>query len=285
MQQINKIYLFNAIVANKVLYFIALLFICYQLFVYKVSLIHRPMEIFNTNNYFQNYFVQKLPSEWLYYSVAFAGVLLCIWILIKPQVNYNWLRKLILVFILFWINAIRWSYGYFSHVSHLFLLSVFLSAFLGNISLNKETLNKFKWYYSTLLFTYALSAFWKIYYVVYNMVTNHAIDDWRAAFAIEYNAACGHIYTNSTFKLQHIILQYDFFWELMFWGMTIFMLSAFILVRYNKLFRWVILGLVVFHLSNTFFIHAIFWLAPLLLLSWAFPYHKVFKSAFKKFSE
>ena len=278
----NKKFVFNAYYAIEVLYFLSLAWISYHLWIF---IPQRPKEIYEPMTYFGRLLAPGMPSLLYYYMVFGLAYITNILLLQSKFKNILWLR-ILHVLCLLWINNETWSFGYLSHVGHLFILSFLVGIFIKRkLPIGEDIKTRAKTYavyFGTLLFTYTLSASWKIFYVLYHIIKGTPGEDWTASKALLYSSANGHALMNTPFNWEASILSIPVLPEIAFWAITIVMFTAFLSALNYKYFRFTLFSLMVFHIMNIIFIGAIFWIAPLVLLIFLFPYDRILKDEFKE---
>jgi hypothetical protein len=176
-----------------------------------------------------------------------------------------------------WLNVAQWSYGFFSHVAHLFLLAHLFSIFIPfKITTNRHeariinrTLN---WYYGGLLFTYTLSGLWKALGLFYKLCFKPLDVHWLHPDASLFNAVISFRNYDLAFDLLPVFA-YPRFWQLSFVLVLLVQVLGVIAA-----FRWqwrvgVGLALIVFHVINAVVFATVFIIAPVIIALLFFPYH------------
>ena len=276
----KKKFVFNAYYAIEILYFLSLAWISYHHWNF---IPQRPKEIYEPMSYFGRILSPGMPSL-IYYYLVFGIAYLTNFLLLITKYKNVLVLRILHVLCLLWINSETWSFGYLSHVGHLFILSFLMALFIKR---NIPDADGIKWraksyavYFGTLLLTYTMSASWKIFYVLYDAVKGVHGEDWAAPKAMLYNAANGHALMNTPFTFEATLVSIPILPEIAFWAITIVMLTAFISVLNYKYFRFTLFCLMVFHIANMIIVGAFFWIAPLVLLIFLLPYDKMLNDDF-----
>jgi hypothetical protein len=242
----------------------------------------RPEALFAPINWFDKIFMPYFPNQVIWYAVWGTAFILNFCLIIKGELQW---QRILLAFLVLWINCIRWKYEFFSHVGHVLVVYHFLGMFLirkKNISTKDPDLIEYakaiRWLYAGILMAYTFSGIWKIIGLIYKTVWHPDQINWLHPLAMKLNSIVGYrdwdMPLNDLNALYSVLLP----WQIAFVLMLILqIISVFAAVR-PQIKVYIALGNIVFHLVNAWLIHIEFFIAPLVLLTVFFPYHLVFKS-------
>lgn len=236
----------------------------------------RPEILYEPIHYLDKVFMPEFPSAFYYFSLIIIALLINLYLLKR---NDNTFLKVLLFFLLALINTLKWSYGYFPHVAHTFLLCHFFTIFGPNknpISTNEEALQTTRiaqFTYAGILVTYSFSGIWKLIGLLYKIILKPSDLNWLHPDAAYLNTVTIRRYWDDTLSNFELLYTYGWVWQLLVVGMILFQLFS-VLIAFKLKYRvfWC-LGIALFHLHNTILMHTEFHLAIFVILILLFPYH------------
>lgn len=270
----NLYYLHDYKIADKLFSIFTILWCLFQINVYQ-ELITRPESLYSPMVWFQRLFMPTLPSN-IYFSVILTTTLF--FSLLRFLYPYKITYRIIVFIGVLWLNALKWNYNFFSHVGHLFLLAHFLSLFLtphslvGNV---KKKVSEIRIFQFGILFTYTFAGVWKIGGLTYKILFTNKMS-WLHPQAVELNTIVSlRLNDHRPLPILMKIYEIPFLWEIL--TLIIFLTQFFAIIgSFNKKLSAIILFfLVSFHLYNSFFIETDFYVSPIVLMIFFFPFHKL----------
>jgi hypothetical protein len=269
------VFLYNFYRANKGILLLTIYWLIFKLYNY-FDLIQRPIQLYEPMNYFARLLMPSLPSAWIFVSAIMLGIALSTTLLFRP--NSIFLR-LLLSFIVLWVNAFQWSWGFESVVSHTLLFShlctILISFKTSEVVLEKRmlTVKMIKLFYVCILTTYILSALWKWVGLAYKLFFRVEDINWLSDIGALSNALIS--FRNYDFDYQWLfpLFVFPFIWQFLFLLMsflqTICLWAAF-RFQLQPFYAFVFF---IFHLVNSVVFNTIFITAPLVMVILFFPYH------------
>lgn len=247
-------------------------------------LLQRTPELFWQSNLYLNWLMPELPGKMLFLSITALAAILNLLQLIRLK-SSAWLQ-LPLALCLLWLNLPQWSYGFLSHVNHLFLLA---HLFLIFIPLEKyswrqtdeNTSKAINWFYAGLLFTYTLAGLWKIPSVLYKLLTSSPDVHWLHPDGALYNAFVSFRSYDLPLHFTKLFTEVPFVWQASF-ILTVYIQSISIFAAFRQQLRpWVALFLILFHVVNMLAFQTHFVVAICVLLCLFLPYDLLLPSLFR----
>lgn len=236
---------------------------CYHLFK------QRPEELYVPMNYFSKLLIPQFPSPLYFYAIVVLSVLAGVLILFKDKSNIAY--KAILCFGVLWLNTWHWSFGFASHVGHVFLLFHLLTLFIPvnkSFSSNEGLMvsSMIRIFLAGIVVIYTWSAAWKIIYIVYKLIYQPTAMTWLSEDAHLINAVSGHIIMEEDIGWKVLLFQVPVIWTILFIGIVLFMLGLPVLVLNPHLLNSIFFILILFHVTNFVITRAEFVLVPTLYL-------------------
>lgn len=269
----------NSIVAQHALSILTLFWLMYYAWIYQTQLQYRPQELYEPLTWFGKLFIPSFPKSLYFYSVWLLGVVSALMLLFASR--FKLVLKLLLIFSMLFVNSTTWSFGYLSHVAHHLILAQLLGLFLPSFHQAKclpDTYLKsiFNWYYVGLLCTYSLSAIWKIETCIFDAWNEQWNVSWLHPKATANTVVGGYVWMHESIPnyLQYL-LQFDVLWQTSFIITTFIMLLAPFSVISRNLFVITVVFLILFHIGNSVFFRAEFFVTPIMLCLFILPYHKL----------
>ena len=234
----------------------------------------RPEVLFGPEHWFGRLFMPQLPEPWVFYGTLIVTAGVTVWVLWRGgSVG----MRLIQVLLLLYVNLPLWSYGFASHVSHLFLLAHLFGVFIqwrrpvfGEVS--PEYVRSLQLYLLGLLLTYGWSGAWKVVGLVYKFGWQPGAVNWLHPDAALLNAIVSfRNYDEALIPVAWIAATKPF------WIFGFFVVLYIQLLSPLGAFRlwvhpWLALGLVIFHYMNIVAFHTHFYTAPILVVLLLWPY-------------
>ncbi|RIJ42632.1 hypothetical protein D1627_01890 [Pontibacter oryzae] len=247
-------------------------------------LLQRPLELFWQHNFYLNWLMPELPGKMLFLSITALAAILNLLQLIRLR-NSAWLQ-LPLALCLLWLNLPQWSYGFLSHVNHLFLLA---HLFLIFIPLHKHswrqpdqyTSKAINWFYAGLLFTYTLAGLWKIPSILYKLLTSSPDVHWLHPDGALYNAFVSFRSYDLPLHFTKLFTAVPLVWQASF-ILTVYVQSISVFAAFRQQLRpWVALFLILFHVVNMLAFQTHFVVAICVLLCLFLPYDLLLPALFR----
>jgi hypothetical protein len=249
------------------------------------QIIQRPIELFTPNNWFGRVFCPTLPTYPIFLIIWSTAIASIAWLFFKNEDNI--LFRFLLAFTILWLNAVRWSYGFQSHVPHFFLLAHCLKIFFPvNIKKNIEAGKVFilteKLFVAGLLVTYTWSSVWKIIGLFNKIFFHKGETHWLNANAAYLNAIVSNrSYDTPLDSWIFPFLAQGFTGQIGFIFFLMVQLGAIYAAFNSKIrFAWILL-ITLSHVLNILFFQIYFYITPILLLVLFFPYSRFLSSSSK----
>lgn len=258
-----RFYLFYPLFIAYTFYWIVYECYCYSLFA------SRPAEMYIPLNYFSRLLIPQFPSTVYFYSVALAGLLAATFILLQNR--NNTLARIVLFFVVIWLNAFHWSFGFASHVGHIFMLFHFLTLFIPHEKTQSHsdtlyTAKMIRWFLFGITLIYVWSAIWKVVTLVYKIIFQPEAMNWLHILAAPVNAVSGHFIMEETLGVKAVFFAVPEVWPVLFVCMVLFMLASCALVFRPQLVQLVFTVFLLFHIINFLVTRAEFIVAPTIYL-------------------
>jgi hypothetical protein len=215
-----------------------------------------------------------LPEPWVFYSILLITAAITAWVLLRGgSVGL----RLLHVVLLLYVNLPLWSYGFASHVSHLFLLAHLFGVFIqwqrpvyGQVS--AEHSRGLQFYLLGLLLTYGWSGAWKIVGLVYKFGWQPGVVNWLHPDAALLNAIVSFRNYDEALHLVAWIAATKPFWIFGFFVVLYIQLLSPLGAFRQWAHPWLAVGLVIFHYMNIVAFHTHFYTAPILMVLLLWPY-------------
>lgn len=275
----DELYLYDFRVFDKIVGIFSIIWTFYIVWLYQNVLLPRPESLYMPINWFQKVFMPTFPQPTYFYSMVVLTILMLVVNYFRQRIFY----RIVLFFLILWLNALKWNYNFASHVGHIFVLTYFFSIFL-NFDRQKDDLKgkaaAVHWFHAGILLTYTLAGAWKFIGLFYKLFMETQKMSWMNEHAIELNAIVSkriHDEFPSAFILDLYAVPYV--WEIL--TVCIFFIQLFsIMGALNKRLSYFFLaGLIIFHLYNSILNNTDFYVAIITLVILFFPYH-LFKRVF-----
>ncbi len=249
------------------------LYWCYQ---HYELLLQRPPETFIQVNAFLKAIMPVLPDPIVFGVIAGLAALLNLLQLVKRRTYI--LLQLAQSLCLLWLNVPQWSYGAISHVNHTFLLAHLFLVFIPSGSSRPDKyLNKsVSLFYTGILATYTLAAFWKVPSVLYKIFTASPDVHWLHPHGALYNAIISHRSIDAVFGMEKLYLSFPLFWQVSFVVMVSLQCISIFAAFRLPLRPWFGLLLVLFHTVNIIAFKIYFAVAIFTIICLFFPYDVLF---------
>jgi hypothetical protein len=275
---------FNFSCGMNCLTLLAIVWVLHKMILYH-SLSQGPHELFLPGNYLGRLFMFSFPSPQLYYSVCLLGILLFFFRFFKSE---NILLRLISLFLLLWISLFEWSFRQESSTNQTFLFCFIFSLFIPQrppVSTgDKKNISKMiSWFYTGILCTYTLAGMWKWLSLIYKVMSpgNQEIH-WLHPHAALITSMIGYFEVDADYKHLLAFFKYPLIWQAGFIIVLLLQTFAIIAAWRVRLQFWASIGLIVFHLINTYFFNITFILAPIVIACLFFPYAILLKNNFRE---
>lgn len=282
----------NRTYGDLLMRFLVLGWLAFQTYTYH-QMADRPVELFEPINWFDKLLMPIFPHWLVWYGVIGVAVFG------NVRLIFNGSRKterIVLAFLIMWVNCIRWKYGFFSHVGHIMVLYHLLGMFIPHkTKVPDEELVDYgmavRWLFGGLLVTYTMSGLWKIGGLIYKIVWFPDAINWIHPLAMRLNSVVGYRDWDLPLDLVSVLYAVDWPWQIAFWLMLIIQVTSVLGALRTQVLPYLALGNILFHLVNIFLIHIEFYLSPMALLVIFFPYHlmvqqwKVNRKTFVKHQE
>lgn len=272
-----RLMILNYNFAQKGLKILISFWLLYQLYNYYLMTL-RPIELYQPMNFFQQLFQPTFPSI----TVVFFVVLMTLFLCFYKKHKYDILGNILLTFCIMWLNALRWNYGFFSHVGHIFILAHLFFVFIPQTNKSENDQNIFmiskmiKWAYFAILVTYTFSGIWKIIGLFFRLLFKPTEINWLSSDAVLNQVMIGYVDWDISFPEYINAFTIPIVWQCSFIMMVLLQLGSFLGAFRRPLLTWIMWGNIAFHLINTIFFKIEFWLTPITLLILFFPYHIFF---------
>jgi hypothetical protein len=269
----------NFYYSSKAIMILSILWIIYHVYYYQ-SLLLRPEELFIQKVWFGKIFLPSFPSPFLFYSVSAIGIVLILSILVYKD---HWIVRFLILFIILWINLVRWSCGGESLSSHLLMLSHLfaLGIPVASIKKNKEDgmLHKtLTWFYLGLLITYVLSGFWKVSSLIYKLIFKQDEMTWLSSKAALFTSQIAYHLIDQPADSRLFLFNYPLIWQAGFLLTCYILLFSFVASYRPSLRFWIGLALIVFHQINNIAFDVVHYVSSFTLLCLFFPYQELLPS-------
>ena len=224
-------------------------------------------------NWFQKVFIAEFPSPTYFYSIAFLGLILCIYTIFYKNI----ITRFLLFLLLLWLNAYQWGNGVLSHSSYLLFLAHFFSMFLiikKDIDIHAFA-KQIRYFQIGILMTYSLAGFWKFFNLFKNIISpNPDQSQWYEALSVRTNAITNLLVKSENHIPEWKIIIYDipYFWQISTYTIFFFQLIAIFAALRLKWSYIIIPAIISFHVYNTIFIETFFYPAIFTLIVVFFPY-------------
>ncbi len=241
----------------------------------------RPGILYEPIHYIDRLLMPEFPSGYYYFSLIITALLINLYLLIR---NENIYLKVLLFFLLALINTLKWSYGYFPHVSHTFLLCHFFTIFGPDKKSIKTKDDAFhtariaQFTYAGILITYTFSGLWKLVGLAYKIILKPNDLNWLHPDAAYLNAISLRRYWDDSLGNFELLYTHNWIWQLLVVCMILFQTFSIVAAFKLKMRMFWCAGIIAFHLHNTIVMHTEFHLAVLVILILLFPYH-LFKAS------
>jgi hypothetical protein len=235
----------------------------------------RPEVLFGPEHWYGRLFMQQLPPRWLFYSLLGLAAMADVAVLVYKR---SFALRILLTLLLLWVNLPLWSYGFASHVSHLFLLAHVFGIFVdwrkpqfGHI--DKYQYYSFQWYLLGVFATYTMSGLWKWIGLLYKFVFQPDAINWLHPDAALLNAVVS--FRNYDLPLEPIpwLMETKLLFILGFFIVLYIQTFSFLGAFRQGTHFWLLIGLIVFHVMNIVAFHTVFYTAPAVVTMLLFPYH------------
>jgi hypothetical protein len=253
----------------------------FQLYTYHLTA-GRPVILFEPYNWFDRIFMPKFPQIWIWYPIWILTFGLNFLLIFRGE---NKWARILLGFLILYINCIRWKYEFFSHVGHLLVLYHLLGMFLPRLSKidakNSELLDYRKaiiWLNIGIFATYTMAGVWKLIGLVYKLFWHPDHINWLHPLAMKVNSIIGYRDWDENLGILDTLYSVLLPWQIAFWLMLFFQSTSIFGAIKQELTPIYALVNILFHLVNAYLIHIEFFVAPLLLLVLYFPYEKIFRN-------
>jgi hypothetical protein len=276
---------FNFSYAEKIFRWFVLGWLFYQLGLY-YSISDRPEELFTPMIILSNWVMPEFPSFGKYISISLLALVCNICCMLgKGKI----LTRTILFIAIWYLNILYWSYGFFSHVGHFFVLINLFLIFIPDSKISlpfkkiSDRAGAIKWLFVGLMVTYTMAGFWKIVGLLARISVSKEGISWLSNDAALYNAISGYKYWDMSLDTWMIdILTIPYLWPFMVLLMILLQLTSVFVAFRLPLFYWIGYGTIAFHVFNTLFMKVEFFVTPMVLAILFFPFHLLFKNKYKK---
>ena len=216
-------------------------------------------------NYFSKVFISSFPSAIYFYFISGIGLLSCFFLIVKNSNTV--LFRCVLFFAVLWLNTWHWSFGFASHVGHVFLLFHLFTLFIPiqKAYSKQEYLqvsNMIRLFLVGIVVIYTWSAAWKIVTITYKIFYQPGVMTWLYPDAQLINAVSGHILMEENLGWKLILFQIPIVWQMLFIGIVLFMMMVPLLVLNPRLLSWIFFVLILFHATNFIITRAEFITVP-----------------------
>ena len=260
----------------KFLLCLTIAWLCWEVYDYQL-LTTRPAVLYFPENYLSRFLMPEFPNFILFHSVVLIA-LACTFLLFRFSGNI--LAKIVLSFACLWLNMAQWGWGFFSHVSHVFILAHLLAIFLPFNHKNKDEelalYNGIVWYHFGILFTYLIAGIWKFGGLIYKLVVTPHVITWIHPDGSWINAYMGYRNNDYTIVNQLMVFEYPLIWQLGFVFIVIVQCFSIFAAFKISLHGWLMGLIFVFHFINSYAFCTIFVWQPLVISILFLPYHLVF---------
>lgn len=241
----------------------------------------RPLVLFQPINWFDHLFMPVFPHWVVWYGVIMLAVFLNFRLIRKGDAK---IERIVLGFLILWINCIRWKYEFFSHVGHIMVLYHLVGMFLPRVKelqCQKKVLTygmAIQWFYSGLLVGYTMSGLWKLIGLVYKVLLKPDQINWLHPLAMKLNSIVGYRDWDEGFDTLLNLYTIHWPWQVAFVLMMCLQIFSVLGAFRFQITPLIALGNILFHLVNVYLIRIEFYLTPIVLLIVFFPYHLIVES-------
>ncbi len=270
----DVLYLYDFRIFDKIVGIFSIIWTFYIVWMYQTVLLARPESLYMPIYWFQKVFMPTLPQPVYFYTVVTLTILLLILNYFRQRVFH----RILLFFLILWLNALKWNYNFASHVGHIFVLTYFFSIFLNFDKVENDVKGKAvaaHWFHAGILLTYTLAGVWKFIGLFYKLFIETQKMSWLNEHAIELNAIVSkRIHDEFPSSLILKLYAIPYIWEIL--TICIFFIQLFsIMGALNKRLSYFFLaGLIIFHLYNSVLNNTDFYVAIITLIILFFPYHR-----------
>lgn len=274
---LHTIYLNNFYISNKGILLLTIGWLIFKVLNF-FDLIQRPSSLYEPMNYFSKLLMPTIPNPIVFVTVAAAGIGFCSYLLFKPK---TLIIRILLTFIVLWINLFQWNWGFESVVSHSFLFCHLCTMLIPFDSPDKSSeklgvaVTMIKLFYATILATYTLSGFWKWIALGYKIVLKPQDVNWLSDSGAMCNSIVGYYNYDLDFHWILPLFAIPLLWKIAFLVMNSIQILSLFAVNRHQLQPLLGLSLVIFHLVNIIVFNVIFITAIFVIIILFFPYHLI----------
>ena len=245
------------------------------------GLSQRPAALYTPMVWLDKWLMPTFPSAWYFFGLIAAAAFCNGYLLFfKQNKRYYPIGQFVLFWLVSLIHTMQWSYGFFAHVGHLFLLCHFLIFFLPKENdafltekMKVETARAVQWFYAGILITYSMSGIWKVVGLLYRLWFTPDSPNWLSKEAAVINTIAAWVTWDMDMSHLFFLYRPAWLWQLLIVGMMLLQLLAVLAAFKLRWQAWVGAALILFHLHNLILLKISFHLITMLLLLLFFPYH------------